>query len=434
MARRGNTALHRTLLLILTMACSNTPSIIVSEAAEYRIKAHRLDLEAVDSYPQKIIKVHADSPTYDVELSTGTGRDRICPVEYAKYDYPDDVARYLEPSEKVESDHESLVRLGRTIAEKKTDVVDIAEAALHWVSTNITFDMSLADRIWAGEVDTQSALATLQSRKGTCSEYANVFIALMRSLGIPCRFVNGFVAGGGYHAWAEIYLHGVGWIPVDPMMGEVGVPSRQIKLFTGTDFVDIGLKLKEIGVVSVTGDEPKVFQELAVKQDDDPSLLYYHDGSTLGNTASPWGDGKHTPRLAAKFTLRKHPAVLAEVRFYVINQSGEERRFDVLCLGGANGFPDDRAPLAGVTDQVVPQTKGEWITVPLPPVEIAEGSCWIAMEWKTKPLASMHGRNSHFIGCDKERNHPERNAFHSASWSCSPPGVGDFLMSLRLAN
>jgi len=48
-----------------------------------------------------------------------------------------------------------------------------------------------------------------------------------------------------YHAWAEFYLQGYGWIPVDPMSGAWGVPEY-VKLFVGKDFADINVELREI--------------------------------------------------------------------------------------------------------------------------------------------------------------------------------------------
>lgn len=61
------------------------------------------------------------------------------------------------------------------------------------------------------------------SKRGNCTDFHSLFIGMMRASGIPARFEIGFplpedkTAGDipGYHCWAEFYLSGVGWIPID---------------------------------------------------------------------------------------------------------------------------------------------------------------------------------------------------------------------------
>lgn len=67
------------------------------------------------------------------------------------------------------------------------------------------------------------------TRRGFCEHYAGAFTVLMRAAGVPARVVTGYQGGelnpiGGYgivrqrdaHAWAEVWLPGEGWRPVDP--------------------------------------------------------------------------------------------------------------------------------------------------------------------------------------------------------------------------
>ena len=61
------------------------------------------------------------------------------------------------------------------------------------------------------------------ARRGNCTDFHAIFIGYCRAVGIPARFAVGFPlpadrgagAVGGYHCWAEFYLGGVGWVPVD---------------------------------------------------------------------------------------------------------------------------------------------------------------------------------------------------------------------------
>jgi transglutaminase-like putative cysteine protease len=85
------------------------------------------------------------------------------------------------------------------------------------------------------EMGTQDPLVTLDSRSGTCRDYALFLMEAARSLGFAARFVSGYlydesltggghkvVGGGATHAWAQIYLPGAGWVEFDPTNALVG--------------------------------------------------------------------------------------------------------------------------------------------------------------------------------------------------------------------
>jgi transglutaminase-like putative cysteine protease len=83
------------------------------------------------------------------------------------------------------------------------------------------------------EQGTQHPLDTLQTRSGTCRDYALFMIEALRRLGIAARFVSGYlsipgdrahgyVGGGSTHAWVQVYLPSAGWIEFDPTNGIVG--------------------------------------------------------------------------------------------------------------------------------------------------------------------------------------------------------------------
>jgi transglutaminase-like putative cysteine protease len=215
--------------------------------ASYRIQAEKLDLHAVNSYPQRIERATSvGEPNYALEIHVAIDPNRLASLPLAAYDYPEDVRPYLEPSVKIESNSPLIAALAAEIIGAETDIATIAARSAAWTAENIAYDERLARQIWNGFVDSQSAVATLEERQGTCSEYTNLFIAIMRSQAIPARFVTGVVYEGGYHAWPEFYLYGVGWIPVEAQGGFVGTTPRHIKLFVGKDFVDIGVKLRDI--------------------------------------------------------------------------------------------------------------------------------------------------------------------------------------------
>ena len=83
------------------------------------------------------------------------------------------------------------------------------------------------------EQGTQHPLDTLQTKSGTCRDFALLMIEALRRLGIAARFVSGYifvpgdsahsyVGGGNTHAWVQVYLPSAGWIEFDPTNGIVG--------------------------------------------------------------------------------------------------------------------------------------------------------------------------------------------------------------------
>ena len=62
----------------------------------------------------------------------------------------------------------------------------------------------------------------IENRHGDCGQVTLLYIAMCRYLGIPARWQSGFMLHPGYdnlHDWCEIYIEGMGWIPVDPSFG-----------------------------------------------------------------------------------------------------------------------------------------------------------------------------------------------------------------------
>jgi len=69
------------------------------------------------------------------------------------------------------------------------------------------------------------AVGTLKRGNGDCTDYTDLLVALARAKGVPARHVTGFVtmrgSGTPKHSWAELYTQSMGWIPLDPLWGDL---------------------------------------------------------------------------------------------------------------------------------------------------------------------------------------------------------------------
>jgi transglutaminase-like putative cysteine protease len=90
----------------------------------------------------------------------------------------------------------------------------------------------------------------LEQRRGVCQDFAHLQIACLRALGLPCRYVSGYlqtrpppgrprlVGADASHAWVSVHLPDFGWIDFDPTNGST--PGEQhVTLACGRDFADV---------------------------------------------------------------------------------------------------------------------------------------------------------------------------------------------------
>jgi hypothetical protein len=91
-----------------------------------------------------------------------------------------------------------------------------------------------------------SAVATLKSGTGDCTEHSVLLSALLRIAGLPTRLVDGVVISGGrvgYHEWVEVYLEGRGFVPADPTFGVFPAGPDRLKFAEGASDPEGMLKL-----------------------------------------------------------------------------------------------------------------------------------------------------------------------------------------------
>lgn len=85
----------------------------------------------------------------------------------------------------------------------------------------------------------------LELKSGVCQDFAHLFLAVGRSMGIPCRYVSGYIMSGegrvgtgASHAWAEAWIPGRGWVGYDPT-NPVKAGEQHVRVAVGRDYRDV---------------------------------------------------------------------------------------------------------------------------------------------------------------------------------------------------
>jgi transglutaminase-like putative cysteine protease len=97
-----------------------------------------------------------------------------------------------------------------------------------------------------GVTDSETSVDEIWKLKaGVCQDFAHLLLYMTRMIGIPSRYISGYICPGtsewrgegATHAWAEVWLPDLGWLGLDPtnmcLAGE-----RHVRLATGRNFSD----------------------------------------------------------------------------------------------------------------------------------------------------------------------------------------------------
>lgn len=127
-------------------------------------------------------------------------------------------------------------------------VIELAEAArcrdglatLHAlmaaVHARMSFDTAATDAATVATV-------ALAAGRGVCQDFAHIFAAAARHLGVPARYVSGHLVHpvgehqDAGHAWAEAWLPDLGWVAFDPANG-VCATDAHLRVAVGLDYLD----------------------------------------------------------------------------------------------------------------------------------------------------------------------------------------------------
>jgi transglutaminase-like putative cysteine protease len=126
------------------------------------------------------------------------------------------LVRFLQPDRLVPIDGQ-IEELSREYTQTGDGDLEHARRTYEYVVKTMRYDKSgegwgHGDAVWA-----------CNSKRGNCTDFHSLFIGMLRAAGIPAKFEIGFPLPAdkssgdiaGYHCWAEFFVDGLGWVPVD---------------------------------------------------------------------------------------------------------------------------------------------------------------------------------------------------------------------------
>lgn len=193
-------------------------SIHVTSPVRYRV-AH--DMQYGDRFAYFDFEAANARTPFDIRLTFEAQRDAY-KIALPAGDpatppfFPPDVARFLLPDRLVPIDG----MIGDLSREQTTGISDPLQKArkiYEYVIAHMHYDH---DGTGWGHGD---AIFACTMHHGNCTDFHSLFIGMARAAGIPARFEIGFAIPpgkhegkiAGYHCWAEFYIQGTGWVPVD---------------------------------------------------------------------------------------------------------------------------------------------------------------------------------------------------------------------------
>jgi len=193
--------------------------------------------EGRDGYGNATHMLYVDKPVSRLSVSVN-GRvlteDRAGVVAGLPHDLPPQVFRRATPLTEAGS---AIVAFSRTLASGP----DPALGRLHNLNARLFETMRFDTEATAADTSAEQACA---AGHGVCQDFAHMFIAVARQLGIPARYISGhlFRRDGAHvqeaaHAWAEAWVGDLGWVAFDPANG-ICADDAYVRVACGLDYRD----------------------------------------------------------------------------------------------------------------------------------------------------------------------------------------------------
>lgn len=154
-----------------------------------------------------------------------------------------DAKQFLLDSVLIKNISSTIHDYAKVSFKKDRSVFEAANDLMKRIFTEFKFD------------STFSTIATpiqevMEAKKGVCQDFAQVAIACVRSMGLPARYVSGYietlpppgkeklVGTDASHAWFSVFIPGFGWVDFDPTNNQIP-KDQHIVISYGRDYYDV---------------------------------------------------------------------------------------------------------------------------------------------------------------------------------------------------
>lgn len=167
--------------------------------------------------------------------------------------------------------NDALLKIIDSFQHKEKTIMQIVEACSGYIFKEFNYIKGITN------IET-TVDEILDHRSGVCQDFAHVLLQLLRTMGIPSRYVSGYICPnkngmrgeGATHAWVEAWIPKLGWTGIDPT-NNVWATTHYVKLAAGRNFNDCtpvkgtfkGIAIQTLSVyVSVGYEDGHIFEEI----------------------------------------------------------------------------------------------------------------------------------------------------------------------------
>lgn len=178
------------------------------------IEANKPFSEEADSFGNQFLRFKF-SPKQSVETITVFAWMRVNYEKGLNDGEANEASVFLKPTRLAKITNAINNSAREIISGEESDLGKVAKLA-EWVHNNVRYEG------FGYGSETMGSEWVYENRVGACDEYSHLLIAMLRGMGIPAKFVAGYVYSGkqwGLHAWVEA-LAGGKWVPIDPTFNE----------------------------------------------------------------------------------------------------------------------------------------------------------------------------------------------------------------------